>query len=724
MDWDEDGDLDLVVSCPDVPFQGIYFFENPGGEKFPVFKPPVFLAPPLRNATLSIIDDQARVLVPGHELTDFRSNQFGKQETIYPQTNIHNQRVRANQWRYVDHDGDGLLDIVVGVGDWTKYGWDNAYDSQGNWTNGPLHGYVYLIRSTGTAETPYADPVKVEAGGGPVDVYGMPSPNFADFDGDGDLDLLCGEFLDGFTYFQNIGSRTVPRYAAGQRLTARDQTLRMDLQMIVPVAIDWDRDGDVDLVCGDEDGRVALIENSGSTVDGMPQFLTPRYFQQEADLLKFGALVTPFSVDWDSDGDEDLICGNSAGYIGFIENLDGQAPPAWAPPVYLQADGRTIRIQAGRNGSIQGPCEAKWGYTTLNVADWDHDGRLDLIVNSIWGKVQWYRNVGQPGAPRLAAAESLRVAWPSETGPPKPAWTWWQPEPHELVTQWRTTPAVIDLDQDGLLDLVMLDHEGYLAFFHRKRVGEQLWLEPGRRIFTDPGARPLQLNARSAGRSGRRKFCFADWDGDGKLDLLVNSRSVNLLRNVSSDQRPWAFLDEGPVDRRRLAGHTTSPAVVDWNQDGKPDLLTGAEDGHFYYQPNNWKPPRRQETSEIVIETRHVEDGLLDNGEQSFNNRNYVWFDVPEELCGWRFTRTSGGEPAFVSVQSKKETVVHMAISHARDGVNMDGWTLVEEMAFGYTDRDRARMEVFQRTLRANDRITIPQGNWSGGLLLIPPVAD
>jgi hypothetical protein len=36
----------------------------------------------------------------------------------------------------------------------------------------------------------------------------------------------------------------------------------------------------------------------------------------------------------------------------------------------------------------------------------------------------------------------------------------------------------------------------------------------------------------------------------------------------------------------RLAGHTTSPTVVDWNKDGIPDLLVGAEDGHFYYMVN------------------------------------------------------------------------------------------------------------------------------------------
>src|SRR2546423_10920986 len=149
----------------------------------------------------------------------------------------------------------------------------------------------------------------------------MPSPNLADFDGDGDLDLLCGEFLDAFTYFENTGTRHAPAFAEGRRLTdLAGKPVAMNLQMIVPVAIDWDRDGDVDLVVGDEDGRVALVEHTGTIVAGVPRFLPPAYFRQEADDVKFGALVTPCSVDWDGDGDEDLICGNSAGYLGWIEN--------------------------------------------------------------------------------------------------------------------------------------------------------------------------------------------------------------------------------------------------------------------------------------------------------------------------------------------------------------------------------------------------------------------
>ena len=106
------------------------------------------------------------------------------------------------------------------------------------------------------------------AGDRPVETFGWPSPNFADFDGDGDLDLLCGEFLDGFTYFENVGTRREPRYAPGRRLKAPDGTpLVMDLQMITPTAIDWDGDGDLDLIVGDEDGRVALVENTGKLAD-------------------------------------------------------------------------------------------------------------------------------------------------------------------------------------------------------------------------------------------------------------------------------------------------------------------------------------------------------------------------------------------------------------------------------------------------------------------------
>lgn len=607
MDFDGDGDLDLVVSCPDKPYNGVYFFENATDDtaktKLPIFKPARRISAAVQNVQVSFVNGQPRVLSPGIEYPDFQKTGLGSPRKLPLPPNIHPNKVRGNFWRYADFDGDGAMDIIVGADDGTDYGWDNAYDASGRWTNGPLRGFVYFIRNRGsTAQPNYEQPAKVLAGDRPAETFGWPSPNFADFDGDGDLDLLCGEFLDSFTYFENIGTRTAPKYAPGRRLVQPDGSrLTMDLEMITPTAVDWDKDGDVDLIVGDEDGRVAFIEHTGKLRDDRtPQFLPPKYFQQEAEDVKCGALATPVGFDWDGDGDTDIVSGNTAGYFLFFENLSGPRveKPRWAAPRYLEADSKIIRLQAGTNGSIQGPCEAKWGYTTLSIADWDGDGLPDIVANSIWGKVHWYRNTGTRTEPKLAAAHPIEVEW---DGPqPHLAYGWLRPEGKALLTQWRTTPFAVDWNRDGLTDLVMLDQAGYLAFFERAKVGGKLVLKSPRRIFqgenfsvTDsrhglveksPG--PIRLNHGIAGKSGRRKLCVVDWDGDGRLDVLVNSANANFLRQTGTRGGQFFFRDEGLLVEQNIEGHDVSPTTVDFNGDGVPDFLGGAEDGRFYYLRN------------------------------------------------------------------------------------------------------------------------------------------
>jgi hypothetical protein len=597
-DADGDGDFDLIVSCPDKPSNGVYLFENTTGDtsrhKMPVFKPARRLSHAVHYVMPSYVDGQLRVLTPGIEHPNFTRTGLAERIPLSVKADFYKPKgtqpkgpkVRHKQWRYADYDGDGELDLVVGIEDWSYYGWDDAYDARGRWTNGPLHGFIFIFRGIGDQQ--FADPFLLEAAGKPIDTFGCPTPNLGDFDKDGDLDLLCGEFLDGFTYFENVGTRRAPSYAPGRRLRdAKGKEVRMDLQMIVPIAFDWDKDGDLDLIVGDEDGRVALVENSGKLGrDRTPLFSPPVYFQQEADTLKCGALATPVGVDWDGDGDMDIVSGNTAGYIEWFENLSGAGieMPKWAAPRRLQVKGKPFRIMAGPNRSIQGPAEAKWGYTTFSVADWDGDGLLDVVLNSILGEVVWLKNIGSREAPRLANPEAIEVEW--ESSQPALAWGWRKPVGKGLMTQWRTTPVVSDFNRDGLPDLAVLDHEGYLAFFERFRSGDRLALKSPRRAFLDEAGKPLRLNPNSAGKSGRRKVCVTDWNGDGQFDLLLNSANANLLVQIKEANETWFFRDQGALNSRNIEGHDVSPTTVDFNDDGVPDFLGGAEDGRFYYLRN------------------------------------------------------------------------------------------------------------------------------------------
>ncbi len=595
MDYNDNGLTDMVVICTDVPYSGVYYFENSGvidnKTHLPVYKPAVRLGKAENNVSISYIEGKPFITTPGKWYPDFKSSGFEKPVDFPAPTakEIHpaEGNIRANQWKVVDYDSNGVNDLIVGIGFWGEYGWDNAYDSNGQWTNGPLHGYIYLLKNKGTNENPvYENPIQLEdTDGAPMDVFGRPSPNFVDFNGDQKPDIICGEFRDGFTFFENVGTLQSPLFKPGVPLTHGDKKILMDLCMITPVAYDYNGDGWMDLIVGDEDGRVAIVEHTGKVIDGMPLFMEPRYFRQYAAEVKFGALATPYGYDWDGDGLDDILAGNTAGQIAFIKNLGG-SPAKWDAPMLLEANGEIIHIQAGPSGSIQGPAEAKWGYTTLSVADWNHNGLPDLIVNSIWGKIIWYENMGTRSKPLLAAAKPIEVEWEGKA--PKPEWNWWNPEGKALVTQWRTTPVATDWTGDGLTDLVMLDHEGFLALYRREKRGDKLVLMPGERVFRMEGEEsPLRLNDGTAGKSGRRKISVVDFDGDGRRDIILNSQNATFYRNMGSKNGITRFKDLGLMDERKLAGHSSSPTMIKFSKESVPALLIGAEDGYFYYKPTH-----------------------------------------------------------------------------------------------------------------------------------------
>jgi hypothetical protein len=65
--------------------------------------------------------------------------------------------------------------------------------------------------------------------------------------------------------------------------------------------------------------------------------------------------------------------------------------------------------------------------------------------------------------------------------------------------------------------------------------------------------------------------------------------NATFLRNKGTKNGLTILEDLGPLSKTVLAGHSTSPTLVDWDKNGIPDLLIGAEDGHFYLLKNSSK---------------------------------------------------------------------------------------------------------------------------------------
>ena len=78
-----------------------------------------------------------------------------------------------------------------------------------------------------------------------------------------------------------------------------------------------------------------------------------------------------------------------------------------------------------------------------------------------------------------------------------------------------------------------------------------------------------------------------DHDGvAGGTELGVSGLVHVCARFRGKEDDSWILRNMGDVDPRILAGHTTSPTTVDWDRNGVPDLVVGAEDGFLYYMRN------------------------------------------------------------------------------------------------------------------------------------------
>lgn len=337
-----------------------------------------------------------------------------------------------------------------------------------------------------------------------------PAPTVADWDGDGQDDLVVGLR----SASQHGGVAVALRQPDGSLGPLTSAFTSGDMSSVIgwtlyarPAVVDWDGDGDLDLLFGTYYGHKGVIACTNVADAGSPPVIHGDTCQQlrTTDDMLVGettgsnvAYVSPEVVDWDTDGDFDLLVGTGAlaaeKGVRLYENVGTAAAPSLAPPSNVvdkattpglayenyyeptvvdidddglqdlliagsrYQDGREFLLRQCRNtGTATEPSFASCSYEVLpglvnNVVaatDWDGDGYLDLLRGFFSGFI------ANPVTMLHGRAPDTDGDGVSDSLDNCPA----VPNPAELMLD-KANPAQLDTDGDGVGDACDDDDDG------------------------------------------------------------------------------------------------------------------------------------------------------------------------------------------------------------------------------------------------------------------------
>ena len=168
----------------------------------------------------------------------------------------------------------------------------------------------------------------IETGGADVDVTDKicTRPFAVDFDGDGKLDIVSGNFTGTFALFRGVdGGNFASRH---EWLETDGERLRVDAHSD-PFLCDWDGDGDLDLLSGSSSGGVFLFANEGTRkapkYGARQTLLEPAghhsEFWGDAELHGPQSSTRVWADDLDGDGKLDLLVGDNVALCHPVGDL-------------------------------------------------------------------------------------------------------------------------------------------------------------------------------------------------------------------------------------------------------------------------------------------------------------------------------------------------------------------------------------------------------------------
>jgi len=204
-------------------------------------------------------------------------------------------------------------------------------------------------------------------------------------------------------------------------------------------------------------------------------------------------------VDWDNDGDNDLLVGENNGQIRYFQNIGTASSPSLHYVGLLQAGG--VNIDVG-------------DYSTVWTDDWNEDGLVDVIAGDANGLFRLYLNQGTPTSPNLRTAVYLTLAAGGN-----------------VDVGYRSGPNVVDLNGDGVKDLVSGEMSGKVYYYQNNGTNANPQLAAG--VYLNTGALPITT-------PGTTRIATVDWNNDGDMDLVAGSYDPRLKYYLQAAVTPPA----------------------------------------------------------------------------------------------------------------------------------------------------------------------------------------
>ncbi|MCK5847146.1 MAG: T9SS type A sorting domain-containing protein [Bacteroidales bacterium] len=295
----------------------------------------------------------------------------------------------------VDVDGDGLKDLIIGnYGEIESSYFDTLWyilqtEKISNLT------YYKNVGSAANAEFQFMDGNWFN-----MDALGRVAlkPTFGDLDGDGDMDMLCGNNKGTLIYKENIGG-------ANQPMNFDTASIRnyqsIDVgEFSAPQLIDIDGDNLIDLVIGHRRGTIHYYQNTGTATNPIFTYVTDSMgYVNTSTYWHYNNGYSVPNFFYDNTDTLRAMIGSASGFVFYYKDIRGNELNTFGVDSNLYYTDWAETLYSVMSFTNEG---LNWEpYTTgfrscPLMYDFDGDTLLDLMIGSFSGGITYFKGTSGP----------------------------------------------------------------------------------------------------------------------------------------------------------------------------------------------------------------------------------------------------------------------------------------------------------------------------------------